>query len=48
MSRYDETPTNSQKMNIITKLSARTMPSMENMKSDSPPKNRGFASSSFM
>ena len=32
------TPTSSQKMNIITKLFASTMPSIENMKSESPAK----------
>ena len=35
-------------MNIITKLSASTMPVIENMKSESPPKKRALASSSFM
>ena len=31
-------PTSSQKMNIMNRLSARTMPIIENMKIDSPPK----------
>ena len=43
MSRYELTPTSSQKMNIIAKLFASTMPSIENMKSDRLPKNRAFA-----
>ena len=38
MSRKLLTPTSSQKMKIITKLSASTMPSIENMNSDRPAK----------
>ena len=41
-------PTSSQKMNIMKRLSARTMPSIENMKIESPPKYRAFAGSSCM
>jgi hypothetical protein len=38
MSRYELTPTSSQKMNIITKLFERTTPSIENMKKESDAK----------
>ena len=38
MSKYEATPTNSQKMNIITKLLASTMPSIANMKKESEAK----------
>ena len=48
MSRYELTPTSSQKMNIIAKLFARTMPSIENMNSERLPKKRALLSSSFM
>ena len=48
ISRYELTPTSSQKMNIIGKLSAYTIPVIENMNSDNPAKNRAFPASSFM
>jgi len=32
----------------MNRLSASTMPHIENMKTDSPPKNRAFAASSRM
>ena len=38
MSKYEAKPTNSQKMNIITKLLASTMPSIANMKKESEAK----------
>src|SRR3954471_1589295 len=38
ISRYEQTPTSSQKMNIITKLFARTMPIIANMKRESDAK----------
>ncbi len=41
-------PTSSQKMKIMKRLSARTMPIIENMKMERPPKNRDWAASSCM
>ncbi len=41
-------PTSSQKMNIMKRLSARTRPSIENMKIERPPKYRALAASSCM
>ena len=48
MSRYELTPTSSQKMKSIARLSARTMPSIENMKNDMHPKKRAIEASPFM
>jgi hypothetical protein len=48
INRYELTPTNSQKMNVITRFPETTIPVIENMKSDRPPKNRLRPGSSDM
>jgi hypothetical protein len=48
ISRYELSPTPSQKKNIMIRFVATTMPVIENMKSDIPPKNRARPGSCAM